>query len=334
MEKIIMSEGVASQFKGYLQATYEYLNQCNTAIDDCKLLTALGVENNIAEIKIAIHNQKKDISKISNSVTVYEENIIALDNQHAGDLEGLTDEKSNADIKDSQDSIKSADDSLAVDELPKDDTVIETIDEKIEVNTIDETNHKNDNTIKDDGSTLSTIDQTVNPKDDTIAASNTPIIVQDDDSQSDNSNDDSDKTSTNTSSNNTNSENTQYYSNTTSSSNTNNENTVNATEQKYFEFSTDVNDMIDAGDAFANSKYSLTYYTNFLLYKYDITDEEIAEKIYLAMLEYGKTYSQNHNGENPLLRQNEELIISSIYNIIKEHDDFDINDYPIFKNLA
>lgn len=107
----------------------------------------------------------------------------------------------------------------------------------------------------------------------------------------------------------------------------------NETIQDFYTFSTNLEDMINAGDLFANSEYNLTSYTNFLLYKYKIKDEEIAKKIYTALLNYGNNYSQTNNGFNPILQQDENSIIIGIYNILKQEENFDINTYPIFKGI-
>ena len=57
MENIIMTEGIASQFKGKLQKSYDYLDSCNRAIQNCKLLNELGIENNNAELKEEVNKK-------------------------------------------------------------------------------------------------------------------------------------------------------------------------------------------------------------------------------------------------------------------------------------
>ena len=304
MEKIVMNEGVASQFKGHLQSIYDYFNECYDAVNDCKMLDALGIENNNAQLKIEIYNQKNDINKLLDSVSIYEEKLMDQDSSYAKVLDDVVEE-------DTDTSATHSDTKTASPKSPSDDTSVETIDQTIQTDDKDkETSVKqnNDSTVSDD-STIDTISQTSEPKDNTTSTTST---------------------STTSSSNHSSNTNTNSY---TNQSNVYNESTTNNTNQNYYEFSTNISDMQKAGDIFANSTHSLTYYTNFLLYKYNINDKEIAEKIYQALLDYGKAYYESHNGENPILKLDEQLIITGIYNIMKDQENFDISKYPIFQNI-
>ena len=251
------------------------------------------MENNNTRLKIEIYNQKKDISKLLDSVSIYEEKIIDHDNSYAKILDNIITEDTNADITYNSGTIPTSS------ELISDDSSIETIDQNIKTDD-DETNvDSNGKSVINNDSSIDNINQTLEPKDDTINTFVTPFNNQ--------------------------------------SSNTNNysysESFVNNENKNYYEFSTNISDMQKAGDVFADSPYSITYYTNFLLYKYDIKDKEIAEKIYQALLDYGKNYYDNYNGANPILKQDEQLIILGIYNIMKNQEDFDISKYPLFQNI-
>lgn len=242
MKNIIMTEGIANQFKTHLQKSYDFLEKCDDNIDKCKLLTELGIPNNINDLKLMSYKQKGNINTLLNNVTISEAAIIDLDNKHSTELD---------EIADTQD----------------DDGSVPTI----------------------GGSEPS---QTDSPH---IPVTNTPPTSSND--PSDNTKKDKTK------------------------------------EVIYYEFSTKIPDMESAGDIFANSEYSLTAYTNYLLYKYNINDEEIAKEIYMAVINYGKEYANNNNGLNPIEKQDENSIILAIYNILKDKENFDINKYLIFKNI-
>ena len=115
-------------------------------------------------------------------------------------------------------------------------------------------------------------------------------------------------------------------------SNDENNSTNNSNNELCCIFSTNVNDMINAGDPFANEEYSLTLFTNYLLTKNNITDENIAKKIYKAMLDFGNAYAEKNNGANPLKTVSENDIITEIYNILSAQKDFDITKYNTFFN--
>ena len=91
---------------------------------------------------------------------------------------------------------------------------------------------------------------------------------------------------------------------------------------KPFKFSVDPTTAFKAGDIFANDSMSLTKFTNDLLEKYGIEDEEVAKKIYEAVLVYGNEYYTEYQN-NPLTVLSNENILSSLYELLK-----DISDSP------
>lgn len=79
MENIVMNDSTSSEFNGYLQTTYDFLNECDTAIDGCELLDLLKIKNNNSLLKTEVDRQKDDVNRISNTVNNFEENILNLD---------------------------------------------------------------------------------------------------------------------------------------------------------------------------------------------------------------------------------------------------------------
>ena len=298
MENIIMTEGIANQFKGHLQKSYDFLERCDDNIDKCKLLTELGIPNNNNDLKLTSYIQKGNINTLLDNVTISEAAIIDLDNKHSTKLDEIADTK-DGDILQEKDIITPVTANAPI----QNDSSIQTTDDEELI--LDKGNNSSStssgNTTNTNSS--STSSDTTNTNSSSISVVDTPPTS---------SNDTNDNTIIDTTDNTIN--------------NTNNEIT-------HLEFSTKIPDMESAGDIFANSEYSLTAYTNYLLYKYNINDEEIAKEIYTAIINYGKEYANNNNGLNPIEKQDENSIILGIYNILKDKENFDINKYLIFKNI-
>ncbi len=84
-----------------------------------------------------------------------------------------------------------------------------------------------------------------------------------------------------------------------------------------YKFSEDSTIAYQMGDIFINDSISLTRFTNNLLEKYGINNEEVAKKIYDAMLIYGNEYYTKYQ-TNPVTSQNEEDILSALYEMLKD----------------
>lgn len=314
MDKIIVTEGIANQVKGCLNMPYDYLDKCDTAIDNCKLLDELGIPNSGNALKVVIFKQKNSIGTLLGNVSIFEENILELDNEKSNEI------NTNIDTKDSDDVVNA--DIVETVISAKDDTISST-----QESTQDTSNKT---TVKTTVLTLEDEnEETENNNEFVDTSSQDNIYIVNNNSGNSNNNTSNYGNNSNEFTNNYSGGNTSYDNNNNSS---NNEVYVD-NGLNYYEFSTELQDMINNGDPFANSPYSLTSYTNFLLYKYNVKDESIAKKIYKAMIEYGKNYSLKNNGVNPTLNQDENLIIMGLYNILKQDVDFDINKYSIFQNI-
>lgn len=89
MEKIIMSEGASKEFDTYLHKSYEYLNECDKAIDNCELLDLLKIRNNNSLLKEEVVKQKEEVNKISRKAHVFEEEILNLDYLNRNKIESF-----------------------------------------------------------------------------------------------------------------------------------------------------------------------------------------------------------------------------------------------------
>ncbi len=84
-----------------------------------------------------------------------------------------------------------------------------------------------------------------------------------------------------------------------------------------YQFSLDPQEAAQRGDIFSGDAYSLTYFTNYILDKYGIKDENAANIIYMAVLEYGKEYFGLYNS-NPLTTLPEADIWKAIYQRVSD----------------
>jgi len=91
--EIIIEQGVALEFKSNLQKTYDFLNDCNTSLSNCKILEDLGFDGgNRASYTEAINNTKSEITSLLSQVTNCEEDLLALDENASDRLKSLFDE--------------------------------------------------------------------------------------------------------------------------------------------------------------------------------------------------------------------------------------------------
>ncbi len=94
-----------------------------------------------------------------------------------------------------------------------------------------------------------------------------------------------------------------------------------------YQFSTDYEEAYMLGDIFiADGEYSLTSFTNAILLKYNISDEETAKIIYNAVLEYGKKYYEENNN-NPLKELSQDQVWENILPTLSN-----LMDTSIFNN--
>ena len=270
-----MEEGVSSQFKGEMQSTYTFLVDCKDSVNDCQILEELGFDNgHIGTIKSFIDTIQSQITTILGQVSGAEQDFMTLDQSGTDRLETVYDLSQDEHGDKAEDPTGTGTNKSDGSGDKKDTT--DTVTDKS-----DDSGDKKDTT------------DTVTDKSDSSGDKKTPY----DGSYNNSSGGGGTYTTPDTS---------------TSTQNTTQEpNDASVTTDPYkFDFDRDT--AFKAGDIFVDDKYSLTEYTNYLLYKYGITDEQEATNIYMSILRYGNSY-YNKNRQNPLKSHSEGEILKIIY---------------------
>lgn len=237
-ENIIIEQGVANEFKSNMQKTYDFLNDCNNSIDNCKILTELGFDggNNTAYTN-SVNNTKSEITTLLSQVMRCEEDLINLDEDGSERIATIFENEE----------VKPVEDTSQVD------------------NTIPSSNEEQDNNERESNNNHNSGGGGGNYYPSVSPVVNTPV---DTDTQTDNA---------------------------------------------IYKFSTDRDTAYNQGDIFIDDyDNSLTKFTNDLLEKYNIKDENVAKKIYEQVINYGKEYYSKNNS-NPIKEENADVIMNYLY---------------------
>ncbi len=294
-----MEEGVSSQFKGEMQSTYTFLVDCKDSVNDCQILEELGFDNgHIGTIKSFIDTIQSEITTILGQVSGAEQDFMTLDQSGTDRLETVYDLSQDEHGDKAEDTTGTVTDKSdgSGDKKDTTDTVTDKSDGSSDKkDTTDTVTDKSD----DSGDKKDTTD-TVTDKSDSSGDKKTPYDGSYNNSSGGGGGGGGTYTTPDTS---------------TSTQNTTQEpNDASVTTDPYkFDFDRDT--AFKAGDIFVDDKYSLTEYTNYLLYKYGITDEQEATNIYMSILRYGNSY-YNKNRQNPLKSHSEGEILKIIYDDI------------------
>ncbi len=300
LQNVVIEQGVADSFKSNMQGSFDFLVDCAKSIDDCKIVEELGFDGGyMSNFNSSINQLEGTINNILSTVTNCENDLFqedqsgterietVFDNEDSAQKETpvVTTEKENKpDIKDKTYKAQADESQVASD------TTSETHEDNTKTDMVTQAsnNEQKDEHVTGKNTTRETHETTAN----TATTSNR------------------NGTTGNTYSRNNSGSTSSYASNDESSYTPTPSNTDTSTP---FKFNIDKEMALSIGDIFINDRYSLTEYTNYLLYKYNIKDENVAKMIYQSMIKYGNDYYSKYQ-KNPIKEVAEKEILSVLYN--------------------
>ena len=240
-DDVIIEQGVANEFKSNMQKTYDYLTDCNSSVDNCKILADLGFDggNNQAYAS-AINTTKGEITTLLSQVMNCEEDMINLDEKGSERLSTVFENE----------------------ETPQQEETPPVVESPTTPNDESSSTGENNTGGNDSGG---------NRSGSSGSYSAPPVVT------------------------------------------TTPETPQEETETTFYKFSTDHDTAYNLGDIFIDDyDNSLTKFTNDLLEKYNIKDENVAKKIYEEVINYGKDYYSKNNS-NPIKDGKLEDIMDDLY---------------------
>ena len=306
-ENVKMEDGVATQFKGQMQGAFDFLEDCSNSIENCRIVEELGFDNgSMKTFESSIKTTEESINGLLASVTSCENEIMQLDSQGTERVSEIfpVDEESHGDAQGEDSSNGESEDTKKSNK--KNDTSTKSNDSDKQESSSSGSSDRSGSSSNSSDSSSSSNNSTTSSSDSSDSSSSTSTTSSSSTSTGDGSSSSS-STSISTDSSNSSSG---------SPSSSNDSTTSQDNSSKSYQFIYTKEEAQNYGDIFANEKYSLTNFTNYILDKYGIKDKNVAQKIYNSVIYYGNYYYKL-NGSNPLNNVPEKEILSSIYNYIK-----------------